>query len=298
MAGRSGTTKRAEPSYAAAVLRAAAALVLLLLALCVVRLPWIGDLGLHAATVERLRHDFVHPGNPLVDADTPSPYYSPWTLLLGVVAKATGASVFVVLRLGAAVALALLVTGVVRYVRTLSARPAAPPLALLCLLLLWGTRPFAWSGLLGLESLALTVAYPSVCATGLAFHLWAWAARGKWPGAVAAKYRVPWEGYGWITPWVRYGDVVMVRAGRGARQIPAYGAYTVAPGYPDFFLADERERTAAVRRYFAGDGEARREVLRSYRVRWVVAGEGTAPGGGLRRVARGPGGEVLYAVER
>ncbi len=48
------------------------------------------------------------------------------------------------------------------------------------------------------------------------------------PGPVAEKYRRPWPGYGWITSRVRYGDVVMAD-GRVARQVPAYGPYTVAP---------------------------------------------------------------------
>ncbi|MFE7274020.1 hypothetical protein [Streptomyces sp. NPDC057623] len=476
----------------------AAALVVLLLLLVIVRLPWAGDLGMHAATVERLRHSLVDPGNPLVDADTPSPYYSPWMLVLGCVARLTGFSVFVVLRIGAAVGLALLVSGVWRYVRTLSAHPAAPALAVLCLVFLWGTSLFAWSGFLGLNSLALTVSYPSVFALGLAFHLWAWlagavraapvvagwgvwaglgglwavillchqfsgvvatlgalatvvaarAGRGVWlrlavgvlvgagvlwawpyydffalfgagadlesvhrglyrgparrywlvsvgvvalavrwwrdrwdplvllfalgvlvvalggasghyswgralpavlipaqiaaalivvevrawravwagvlagalavgawtqagalgyvvpraslPGVVAAKYRAPWAGYHWVTPWVKYGDVVMART-FPARQIPAYGAYTVAPGYPDFFLPDEGRRVADVRRYFAvGAPEGvRRSIVRAYGVRWVVdRGAEAGVGAGLRVVARGPGGQVLYEVVR
>ncbi|MFE1015084.1 hypothetical protein ACFW4M_27860 [Streptomyces sp. NPDC058794] len=472
--------------------RVAALVLLLLLLLAVVRLPWAGDLGIHAATVERLRHSLTDPGNPLVDADTPSPYYSPWTVLLGALAKLTGFSVFVVLRIGALVALGVLVTGVWRYVRTLSGHPAAPPLALLSLVLLWGTEEFSWSGFLGLHSLALTVAYPSVLALGLAFHLWAWPARrpaGRWvwagcgvlwavillvhqfsgvvatlgvlavvsgsragwrvwgrlggglvlgvvvlwawpyydffallgagdgmnavhrslyrdlpgrywlvlagvaalgvrwwrdrrdvlvlffalgavvfvaggvsghwswgralpaalipaqlavalevvgpgrraartvwacvlgatlvvgawaqagtlgyvadrgllPGVVEAKYREPWTGYHWITPWVGYGDVVMARK-FPSRQIPAYGAYTVAPGYPDFFLRDEGERAGAVRAYFSqgAAGGVRRGIVREYGVRWVVdRGDGLRGAEGLRRVARGPDGEVLYAV--
>ncbi|GHB21150.1 hypothetical protein GCM10010377_08560 [Streptomyces viridiviolaceus] len=499
MTGRSGATRDTLPG-GAAVPRAVAGLVLLLLLLVVVRLPWAGDLGIHAATVERLRHSLLDPGNPLVDADTPSPYYSPWMLLLGCVARVTGFSVFVVLRIGALVALGLLVTGVWRYVRTLSAHRAAPASALLCLVLLWGTVPFNWSGLLGLNSLALTVAYPSVFALALAFHLWAWLARaarggpagwrtwlalgglwaaillchqfsgvvaslgalatvlgarcgravwgrtaagvalgvvvlwiwpyydffallgaqdglesvhrplyrelpgrlwlvllgvaalvprwlrdrrdplvlffvlgalvfaaggmtghwswgrvlpavvipaqlavalevagavesrgrrvvragwvcalagalalGAWtqagtlgyvvergvlPQAVAARYRAPWAGYHWITPWVGYGDVVMARR-LPSRQIPAYGAYTVAPGYPDFFLADEGAREAAVRRFFAEGTRAgeRQGIVREYGVRWVVdRGEELRGAEGLREVARGPGGQVLYAV--
>ncbi|MFF5855512.1 hypothetical protein ACFY8B_07705 [Streptomyces sp. NPDC012751] len=474
--------------------RAAAALVVVLLLLVVLRLPWAGDLGMHAATIQRLRHSLAHPGDPLVDAAAPSPYYSPWTLLLGAVARLTGLSVFVVLRLAALAGLALLVTGVRSYVRTLTDHRAAPALALLSLLLLWGPLPFSWSGFLGLNSLALTVSYPSVFALGLAFHFWAWltrAARGRptwrtglalgvlwalillchqftgvvaslgglavllaarpargallrlgaglpagllvlvcWPyydffalfsaggdleavhrplyrhlagrfgfvllgvaalgfrlrrdvrdplvlffafgvlviaaggltghyswgralpaalvpaqlaaalevvsagrrpvragwagvllaalaaGAwtqagtlgyvvgrdalprvVAAKYRTPWTGYQWIVrAGVRYGDVVMART-TPARQIPAYGAYTVAPGYPDVFLADEGRRQAAVRRYFAAGTEAarRRAVLREYGVRWVVAGT-SAKAPWLSETARGPDGQVLYRV--
>ncbi|MFC3577947.1 hypothetical protein ACFOZ0_32760 [Streptomyces yaanensis] len=469
--------------------------------LIIVRLPWNGDLGMHAATVERLRHRLLDPGNPLVDENTPSPYYSPWTVFLGVVARLTGLSVWVVLRIGALISLTLLVTGVWRYVRTLSAHPLAPPLALLCVVLLWGTQVFKWSGFLGLNSLALTVAYPSVFALGLAFHFWALLARtlkgeptggwiaflglgamwavillshqftgvvatlgalatvvgartgrrvwprlgagvalgvavlavwpyydffallrvggleaihrplyqdlfarywlllvgvlalgvrarrdrrdplvvffvlgalvfaaggltghyswgrtlpaalipaqiaaavevagaargplrnvaagllagalavGAWtqvqtvgyvtgrdalPSVVAAKYRVPWVGYQWLTPWVRYGDVVMAKT-LPARQIPAYGAYTVAPGYPDFFLPDAGRREAAVRTYFgAGVSRgARVAVLRSYGVRWVVQrpSDGGLAGGDrvLRRVTSGPGGQVLYEVVR
>ncbi|MFI2504270.1 hypothetical protein [Streptomyces sp. NPDC018972] len=501
--GRTGARRAADRPAALGrtVAAAGAGLVLALLVLVVVRLPWAGDLGMHAATVQRLRHGPLDPGNPLVDADTPSPYYSPWTLLLGVVARLSGLSVFVVLRLAAAAGLALLVTGVWRYVRTLSAHRAAPALALLSLLLLWGTTPFLWSGFPGLHSLALTVSYPSTFTLGLAFHLWAWLTgalrreagwpewlglgvlwgvillchqfsgivatvgavatvlaarrarrvvwprlgagvlvgavvlwvwpyydffalfgaggglervhrvlyghpvarfglvllgvaalvprgwrdrrdplvlffalgvvvvgagwlsghyswgralpavvipaqlavvleavgvvgavgagrrwlragwtvllaggllvggwaqagalgyvvpRGALPAAVEDRYRPPWTGYHWITPWVRYGDVVMAE-GRPARQVPAYGAYTVAPGYPDFFLADEERRGAATRAYFEErtPSSVRRGIEREYGVRWVVDGSGALGDAGLREVARGPEGQVLYAV--
>ncbi|WP_425264933.1 hypothetical protein [Streptomyces yokosukanensis] len=473
--------------------QAAAALVVVLLLLVIVRLPWAGDLGMHAATIQRLSHNLFHPGNPLVDADTPSPYYSPWMLALGVVAKVSGLSVFGVLRIAALVGLTLLVTGVWRYVRTLTADRVAPALALLSLLLLWGPALFNWSGFLGLNSLALTVSYPSIFALGLTFHFWAWLTRatreeatwGRWlwlgvlwalillchqftgvvaslgglamviaarpartallrpaaalvlgmvllwlwpyydffslfsagadleaihrplyghlaerfglvllgvaalvlrfrrdrwdplalffalgvlmfaagglsghyswgralpaalipaqlaaalevvaagrravrvawacalgaallvgawtqvgtlgyvtgkdalPSVVAAKYRTPWVGYHWITPWVKYGDVVMART-MPARQIPAYGPYTVAPGYPDVFLADAGRREAAVARYFAAATPAaeRAGIVREYGVRWVV-GPGSLAGPGLRQVTAGPGGQVLYRV--
>ncbi|MEU7424268.1 hypothetical protein [Streptomyces sp. NPDC040750] len=473
---------------------AVAALVLVLLLLVVVRLPWAGDLGMHAATVQRLSRSLAHPGNPLIDADTPSPYYSPWMLVLGCAAKLTGLSVFVVLRMAALVSLALLVSGVWRYVRTLSAHRAAPATAFLSLVFLWGPLLFEWSGFLSLNSLALTVSYPSVFALGLSFHFWAWLTRavrtgagwgvwlglgalwalillchqftgvvaslgalatviaarpgrpvlprlgaalalglavlwlwpyydffalfsagadleavhrplyehlaarfglvllgvvalvargrrdhrdplalffalgalvfaaggltghyswgralpaalipaqlaaaleavtagrravrtawawvlgaalvaGAWtqagtlgyvtgrhalPGVVAAKYRTPWTGYQWIMrAGVSYGDVVMARR-MPARQIPAYGPYTVAPGYPDVFLRDAGRREAAVSRYFDArtSPAERRRILREYGVRWVV-GPGDLAGPQVRRVTAGPGGQVLYRV--
>ncbi|MEU7137531.1 hypothetical protein [Streptomyces sp. NPDC046261] len=163
------------PQRTAAV---AALLLAVLLLLMVVRLPWSGDLGMHGAVLERLRADLFHPGNPLVDADTPSAYYSPWTVALALVATASGWGTFGVLRLAGLAGLVLLGTGIAAFVRTFTRRRAAVPLAVLCVLLLYGVRVFAWSGVPGLSSLCLTLAYPSTFALGLAFHLWALLRRG------------------------------------------------------------------------------------------------------------------------
>ncbi|MFI7340110.1 hypothetical protein ACIBUY_19515 [Streptomyces sp. NPDC050085] len=479
--------------------RIGALLVLALLLGVVLQLPWAGDLGIHAATIQRLRHDLGSPGDPLVAADSDSPYYTPWTLLLGCLAKATGLGVFVVLRIAALISLTVLVTGVWAFVASFRDRAsawrssAAAALVLLSLMLLWGTTLFDWSGFLGLNSLALTVSYPSTFALGASFWLWTllrraaawphflgagalWAVillshqftgvvatlgsiamllgtratdgrvgwerigggaalgavllalwpyysffklfdmgggleeihrslyrelpgriwlvalvggaalvlrclrdrrdplvlfclfgitlfaaggiSGHWswgrvlpaalipaqvaaglevfsasrravraafgtvfagalltglwtqsgtlgyvlprsalPSAVEAKYGGQWSGYQWITPWVKYGDVVMASTWP-ARQIPAYGPYTVAPGYPDFFLKDQKAREAAVETYFdAGTSRAeRRELLREYDVKWVVAAWDEKPGLPLERVAQGPKGQRLYKV--
>ncbi|MGW7368194.1 hypothetical protein ACWGI8_33460 [Streptomyces sp. NPDC054841] len=155
------------------VVWSAVLLLTVLLLLLIQRLPWNGDLGLHAATIDRLRSDLLHPGSPQVDADTDSPYYSPWTVLLALVAKATGADTFAMLRFAALITLPLLLTGIAHFTRTLSTRRAAPPLAVLCLLLLWGPPLLAWSGFLELGSLALVISYPSTFVVALSFHFWA-----------------------------------------------------------------------------------------------------------------------------
>ncbi len=101
---------RARPAYRAVAV--AALLLAVLLLLMVVRLPWSGDLGMHGAVLERLRTDLLHPGNPLVDEDTDSPYYSPWAVALALVAKATGWGTFGVLRLAGLAGLVALGTGI------------------------------------------------------------------------------------------------------------------------------------------------------------------------------------------
>ncbi|WP_189132742.1 hypothetical protein [Wenjunlia tyrosinilytica] len=464
----------------------------------VVRLPWAGDLGMHAAVLERLIAHPAHPGNPLVDADTPSPYYSPWTVALALLARATGATTFQTLRIAALIDLVLLVSGLRLYVRTFTRRRWALPLAVLCPTLLCGVRLFTWSGYPGLTSLSLCLAYPSTFALGLSFHLWALVRRalrdgwrlpgylgpglmlaviasshqftgvvavlgvlgvvlgarprpsrrvwprlaagavlalvvlGAWPyysffslltvggleeihrplyqhllahfglvllgvAALTVRFRrdrrdplvlffalgalvytaggltahwswgrvqpamlipaqialavevagasgravrrvltpltaaallvgawvqagtlgyvlredavppvlrgVPaqkaWRGYGWLDGRVADGDTVMTKDYFAQRMIPAYGPYTVAPAYPDFFLPDERQRHHDVERYFA-DGTPRREraaILAKYHVRWIVSRPGD---GGLapddpavRLVERGPRHEQL-----
>ncbi|MFF4649294.1 hypothetical protein [Streptomyces sp. NPDC001380] len=476
--------------------------LLVMLPFCV-ELPWAGDQGLHAAVVERLRHDLADPGNPLVAEDTPSPYYSPWMLLLGAVARLTGWDTFTVLSLAAVAATAALVTGVHRFVRTLTARPWAPVLALPAVVLLWGWELFAWSGWISFTSLTLTVAYPSTFALGLTLHLWAWlrregdagwrfapcvllgllagvvvlvhqftgavalvgaaavavcapatrspravrnlaagaaalavllvlwpyydvwrlagaegdltaihrnlyrdlparnglallalpalAARARhtrgldplvlvfavcgalfaaggllghwswgrvWPGVMLAAQlalavelasmrpgalrraagaataaalavgawtqagaavfvlpqarhaadrlgvqQVPLFGdYRWITPYLRYGDVVLTEDYHALRIAPAYGATTVAPAYPDFFLPDERQRWKDTADFFArGTTAAReREILIRRHVRWIVTSSSEAPvpkGRVFTTVATGPQGERLVRVD-
>jgi len=139
--------------------------------------PWSGDFGVHAATVERLKVDFWHPGNPMVAADGPSAYYTPYTLLLGLIARATGWSGRTVLEVISPFAVLLFLVGVRRFVRVFTHARWAPVLALACLLLLWGTTHLAWSGFTSLFGFPLITAYPSFVATGATLLWWAMYAR-------------------------------------------------------------------------------------------------------------------------
>ncbi|MEU5097266.1 hypothetical protein [Streptomyces sp. NPDC020996] len=141
------------------------------------RIPLCCDAGQHAAVVERLRADLLHPAHSMADLPgTGSPYYGPYAVAQGVFARLTGLSGWEVLRLAGPLHLAVLLTGVGRFVRVLTPRPWAPVLALPAMTLLWGTERILWSGYLGLMSMTTNISYPSAFAIGLTF--WAWALTG------------------------------------------------------------------------------------------------------------------------
>lgn len=145
----------------------------LLLAVVTWHTPIASDFGQHAAAVEQVKANWRHPGNPLLKAPgTGSPYYSPYIVLLGLVAKATGTAGWLVLRWCGALNLAVLVAGVGAYTKTLTGRRWAPVYALLAFVLLWGPKAAEWSGFCGVWSLTRGASYPSTFAVGLSFVLW------------------------------------------------------------------------------------------------------------------------------
>jgi alpha-1,6-mannosyltransferase len=137
------------------------------------RLPWESDFALHMAVLGRLLTNPLHPGDPVLAIGGTSAYYTPYTVVLMLIGKATGASALSLYKFAAIVNVGLLLTGLFRFVRSLSPARWAPPLALVGLLFWWGTTVIAWSGFLSLVSFADTVAYPSTFATALTLHLWA-----------------------------------------------------------------------------------------------------------------------------
>ena len=162
-----------------------AVLVCAALAPVCVYLPWGGDLGIHLATVGRLRHSLSDPGNPMLAEDTPSAYYSPWTVALALLGRATGWSTMHVLGAGALFALPLLLLGVYRFTRALTPARWAPVAALLCFTLLWGDTPWSWSGFMSLVSWIQSLPYPSTVAWGIAFNLLAFV-----PGVQRRGWRI------------------------------------------------------------------------------------------------------------
>lgn len=77
--------------------------------------PLCCEAGLQAAVVERLRVNLLHPAFPMTDLPAvASAHYSPYALLQGLAARATGLSGPSVVALAASVNLLLLLTGIGR----------------------------------------------------------------------------------------------------------------------------------------------------------------------------------------
>lgn len=180
------TALRGGGSWRPTPYQAAGFLFWLVMSLAYWRVPLCCDAGQHAAVIERLRADLLHPRHPTADLPgAGSPSYSPFALAQGVIAQWSGLGGRQLVRLTGPVNLLVLLTGLGRFVRVLSPRPWAPVLALAAMTLLWGTRRAWWSGSLGLMALTGNLADPALCAVGLTF--WAWAltgARARDAGAV------------------------------------------------------------------------------------------------------------------
>ncbi|MFF8640394.1 hypothetical protein [Streptomyces sp. NPDC015345] len=148
----------------------------LVMSLAFWRVPMCCDFGQHAAVVERLKDDLLHPAHPMADLPGDgSAYYSPYAVAQGLFARATDLAGWQVVKVSGPLNLLVLLTGIGRFVRLLTPRPWAPVLALFAMVLLWGTRMAWWSGYLGLMSMTGNLGYPSTFAIGLAFWAWAWA---------------------------------------------------------------------------------------------------------------------------
>lgn len=155
------------------------------------RTPIASDFGQHASAVQRVKDDWWHPANPLLkEPDSGSPYYSPYIVALGLLARATGTAGRQMVHWCGPLNLAVLIAGVGAYARTLSARRMAPVYALALFTLLWGVKGKEWSGFCGMWSLTHGAAYPSCFAVGVAFFLWTWTDRLARRGGSWASFAV------------------------------------------------------------------------------------------------------------
>ena len=155
-------------------LLACAALVALMAAVTV-QGRWGSDFWTHSATLAELIAAPGDPTDPLVGGDTTFPYFSPYLLALAGLARLTGLGAVTTLELVGLPVLVFVLWAVRRFVAVFSARGTQPRVAALFLvftLLLWGVRPWFYSGMFNLGTLSLALAWPSLLAFGLMLTVW------------------------------------------------------------------------------------------------------------------------------
>jgi hypothetical protein len=108
-----------------------------------------------------------------------------------------------------------------------------------------------------------------------------------------------WPDYAWLGQYIRTGDVIVTDDYDALRMVPAYGARTIPPAWPDPFLPDQSARWAAVQYLHAPQASAaeRRALIVKYHAAWILE----IPGqwsicDGRAPVATGPQGQRLYAA--
>ncbi|GAA4607321.1 hypothetical protein GCM10023195_27690 [Actinoallomurus liliacearum] len=183
---------------------------------------WVSDFLLHLATVNTLARDLWSPADPMVGAASGSPYYSPYTVLLGLIKAATGAPARTVLEAAGLANVGLLLFALRRFCRNLGRGPLVAALALVFALLLWGIDPVPWSGFLGLYSVSWTMSYPSLIGTALMLLVW----------DAFLRHRARPEGVGAVATVALLGTLVVL--------IHPFTAVNMVIGLIAFVLADPR----------------------------------------------------------
>ncbi len=132
---------------------------------------WVDDFWDHSAVVsELIRHPW-HPQHPQLGNDLPHVFFTPYSLLVAMVAKLFHLNSVESLSLFGIINLSLLLYGVKIFIRTNYRKHERATFfySVLLILYLWGKNPWNYSGFFHSNILNFSLPYPSAFATALAF---------------------------------------------------------------------------------------------------------------------------------
>jgi hypothetical protein len=149
------------------------ALSLLLIAYSVVqavREPWVGDFWEHAAVVREISARPWSPAHPELGIDAPHAFISPYSFLVAGASRLFRVDCVRALGIAGIVNLVLLLAGIRLFMQVLTPSRGARAsfYCLLFTLLLWGRRPWVYSGFYDLISIGYVLPYPSAFAGAIA----------------------------------------------------------------------------------------------------------------------------------
>lgn len=132
---------------------------------------WVDDFWDHSAVItELIRHPW-NPKHPQLGSEIPHVFFTPYSLLVAMVAKLCHLSSIEALSLFGVLNAALLFYGLSRYIESLSIQYKSATFfySVLLILFFWGVDPWHYSGFFHSHILNFSLPYPSAFATGLVF---------------------------------------------------------------------------------------------------------------------------------
>lgn len=145
---------------------------------------WQGDFWQHSAVVSALSDNFVDPGHPRLNINTPYEMYSPYLLLLAFLARGLAIHPIIVLSFFAVLNLVFWFYAMRFFVTRISTAKDTPFYAILFTLVMWGPHPWMWSGFLHLKAIGNVIPYPSAFSIACTLIVWGWAitleGKNKW----------------------------------------------------------------------------------------------------------------------
>ena len=133
---------------------------------------WSGDFWQHAAVVNELSKDLLHPRNPMIDADIPHAFYSPYSLLIAKFAQLTHTGPVNALAIFAFINLVFFIWTFYYFCRSIFKEQAQVIAAIsLFLILFLVGNALAWSGFYHFYFFHKGLPYPSTFAFALSFFI-------------------------------------------------------------------------------------------------------------------------------
>lgn len=131
---------------------------------------WVGDFWEHSAVVRELATHMLHPKHPQLLLDTPHAFYSPYAVMVALLARMLHLDVISVLSIMGLLNLGLFFLGLRLFVFSIvpKRRRETAFYALLLTLFCWGSHPWGWSGFFHIGVLGYVLPYPSTFAAALA----------------------------------------------------------------------------------------------------------------------------------
>ena len=130
---------------------------------------WTGDFWEHSAVVRELSTNILSPNHPQLLLDAPHVFYSPYTVMVALLARTLHLDAITVLSIVGLLNLGLLFLGYKLFISSMVSKHQSETAfyALLLTLFFWGSQPWFYSGFFHIGVLGQVLPYPSTFAAAI-----------------------------------------------------------------------------------------------------------------------------------